>query len=118
MKHINQIIIMIIKHSFDSNKLYEAYKSNYNYDYKTFVSYVLSYFNSSNEETYKNLTEHIEEINSTIDNNFNVLNPESSKSLLEIIIYNIFSNSEILDYKLYLLSEKMRSIIYDEIYNI
>ena len=97
----------------DSNKLYEAYKSNYNYDYKTFVSYVLSYFNSSNEETYKNLTEHIEEINSTIDNNFNVLNPESSKSLLEIIIYNIFSNSEILDYKLYLLSEKMRSIIYD-----
>ena len=97
----------------DSNKISDAYKTNYNYDYKTFVSYVLSYFNSSNEETYKNLTEHIEEINSTIDNNFNVLNPESSKSLLEIIIYNIFSNSEILDYKLYLLAEKMRSIIYD-----
>ena len=97
----------------ESEKLTDAFKSNYNYDYKTFISYVLSYFDTSNEETYKNLTEHIEEINSTIDNNFNVLNPQSSKSLLEIIIYKIFSNSDLLNYKFNLLGEATRALIYD-----
>ena len=97
----------------ENDKLSDAFKSNYNYDYKTFISYVLSYFDTSNEEIYKNLTEHIEEINSTIDNNFNVLNPQSSKSLLEIIIYKIFSNSDLLKYKLGLLGEATRSLIYD-----